>query len=192
MTPETNRTFTSQRLDWEKCLRFDPRIYPFAKVVGCAISSRASATNGTAYVSDETLADDVGCPGQLRRVRRARVLLLQTRWLKWRRTRDANVYTLLFGRVSDFLDLMTAARDLRKERRKKRKSRFPDRTPVSYLKPPDRTPVSALDRTPVSAILPSRISLAREKLPIEQQTQMGMLGKSAAPPFSTVKTSTKH
>jgi hypothetical protein len=52
-------TFTGQRLDWEKCLRFDRRILPFPYEVACAIASHARP-DGTAYVSDETLADEVG------------------------------------------------------------------------------------------------------------------------------------
>ena len=38
MTAETNRTtFTGQRLDWEKCLRFDRRIYPLAYEIAVSL-----------------------------------------------------------------------------------------------------------------------------------------------------------
>jgi hypothetical protein len=188
MTSESNRTFTSQRLDWEKCLRFDRRIPPFACEVGCAIASHASATNGKAYVSDETLADEVGFTE--RYVRRARVRLRETRWLKWRRTGDANVYTLLFDQVSGHLDMFITAREARKEQRKKRKSRFPDRNASSDHKPADRNPSSYPDRNPSSAILPSRNTLVRKGLSIESILEAAPT--NCGPTFSTINTSTKH
>jgi hypothetical protein len=180
---ETNRTFTGQRLDWEKCLRFDRRVYPLAYEVACAIASHARP-NGTAYVSDETLADEVGCAP--RNVYRARVRLRQSRWLKWRRTGDANIYTLQFDQVSAYLDLITAARDARKEQRKKRRNRFRDSPPESDHKPANSPPESDLDQPPESDSLPSRNSLEARGLPRKnQETQMGVIGKMPTRVVST-------
>jgi hypothetical protein len=148
------KEFTSRKLDWLKCCSFDRLLEPLDFKVGFVIIQHVNAKKGTAILSDETIADKTG-GGSVRNVSRARCRLRDAGWLTWKRTRTANVYTPVFDKVSGTLDAITKSSDARRERRQERRlfapePRSPDRTPVSYLNLPDQTPMSVLDRTPVS------------------------------------------
>jgi hypothetical protein len=148
MTAESNRTFTSLKLDWLRCLAFDRRVGPLAFEVGFCIIQHANARTGRTWrISDETIADEIGCPA--RSVYRARSGLRAAGWLAWTRTRNANIYKICFGNVERVLDLMTAARDARKERQKMRQSRLRECASVRTLEPPDCAPMRTQDCAPM-------------------------------------------
>jgi hypothetical protein len=162
----TLSTFTGQRLDWERCLRFDRRISPLDYEIGCTVASHASARTGCAYVGADTIADEVGCAR--RQVFRSVGRLRAAGWLSWKRTGDANIYRIEFGQVDRTLDLFIAAREARKELRKKRgRNRFRDVPPESHLACADVPPESHLDVPPESHNLLSKNSIKSKGLPRE-------------------------
>ena len=108
-------TFTGERLDWCKCVRFDPRLNPFDKVVAATIADHVNERSRIAQVSDETIA--IKSSGSVSSVIRARRRSREAGWLRWRRTRTANRYSLRFDKVSGVLDMMTAKVEASRERR---------------------------------------------------------------------------
>jgi hypothetical protein len=147
MTADSNRTFTSRKLDWLDTLAFDRRLSPLAFKVGFRIIQHVNASTGRTRISDATIADEIGCPA--RNVYRPRILLRDTGWLTWRRTRTANIYEIKFDNVERLLDLMTAARDVRKEQWQRRQNRLRDHALVRNLNQPDCAPTRTQDCAPM-------------------------------------------
>jgi hypothetical protein len=132
------KSFTAKKLDWGKCVSYDRRVSSFDFEVGGAIASYANDKTERARVSDQTIGDDIGHPW--RSVVRARNRLRAAAWLRWRRTRNANIYELRFDQVERFLDMITVDREERKVRWESRKTRGRDDAPQRYLKTPDDAP----------------------------------------------------
>jgi hypothetical protein len=114
-------TVTGRKLDWLKCVAFDPRLksYPYDFKVAFQIAQHVNERTGNAFVSDETIADKTG-GGSVRNVWNARHRLRDAGWLTWRRTRTASVYSLNYGRVNGVLDMITVSSEARHEKRRKR------------------------------------------------------------------------
>jgi hypothetical protein len=115
---ESNRSWTSRKLDWQKAINFDRRVSPLMFKIAVCIIQHASENARTLKLSDQTIADEIGVSD--RNVYRARVALREVGWLNWRRTRNANIYIVEFGNVDRMLDLFAIAREQRNERRKTR------------------------------------------------------------------------
>jgi hypothetical protein len=130
-----NRSYTSIRLEWMKAIMFSG-LSPLDKCVAVIIMNCINDKTHCWKISDETIAALLGGKHSERAIRRSRMRLKAGGWLTWKRTRDANVYTLCHGNTMDALDEIMRQRMERKQRRDKRRS--------------DRTPVAGLDRTPVS------------------------------------------
>jgi hypothetical protein len=136
------RSFTSQKLEWLKCVMSDADVPPRTFEVAFCIVQHVNAGKGYAYVSDETIADETG--SCIRDVQRARNTLRDTGWLKWKRTGEANVYTPLYHKMSAALDAILVKRDLRQERREGRRC---NRTQMSDWNVRHETPESERDLT---------------------------------------------
>lgn len=164
MSEETIQTFTGRKLDWLKCCAFDRRIQPWDFEVAFVISQHVNARTLSAMLSDEAIADEAG--GSPRNVRRARERLRSAGWIKWRRTRTANIYEMLFEKIGGILDAITAVRDERRDRRNARRqilaAALSDRTPVSTLDCSCRTPRSAQNRPGMS--VPDRTEVSAKHL----------------------------
>ena|SRR5271156_5141976 len=104
-------TFTGRKLDWLKCVRFDRRVNDHAYRVLAVIGDHLNEKTGRTILSDKTIAFEAGGSGS-RTARRARNLLMETGWLKWHRTRTANIYEPDFSRVNATLrrERMSAGR----------------------------------------------------------------------------------
>jgi hypothetical protein len=147
-------TFTGRKLDWLKCVAYDRQLkqYPFAFKVAFVIAQHVNEKNGTAFVSDEAIADKAG-GGSVRNVGKARVKLRETGWLTWQSTQTANLYTLHYEQMNGVLDLITIASDKRREQRGKRLAwKHRDRNHSSEHEPPDRNHSSQHDRNHSSYI----------------------------------------
>jgi hypothetical protein len=140
-------SFTGRKLDWLKCLAFDRRLQPqpFDFKVAFVIAQHVNQRTGSAMLSDDTIAYEAG-GGSERNALRARKRLRDAGWLTWHRTRTANVYRLSFDKVERTLDMMTAAREARREKHHRWKSaavsKSADVTPESNPKGPDTTSTS--------------------------------------------------
>jgi len=86
----TEENFTSRKLNWVGGVLHDRMVPPWAFEVAYCIISHLNAGSGRAFVSDETVSDETGI--SVRTVRRARCLLRNAGWLRWKRTSTANVY----------------------------------------------------------------------------------------------------
>jgi hypothetical protein len=106
--------FTSRKLTWLDCIAADRRIPPLAFKIAYVIAQHVNRRKGEAWPSDQTIAEKVGVDTS--NVYRARVLLRAAKWLSWRRTGASNRYSLDFRNVSAFLDMITTANDIRRER----------------------------------------------------------------------------
>jgi hypothetical protein len=83
-------TFTSWKLDLQKYIVADPRLKPADKLVALCILHHLNARYCKAFVSVETICDEV-CISRssvLRAIKRLR----QTGWLASRKTMTANIY----------------------------------------------------------------------------------------------------
>lgn len=108
-------TFTGRKLDWCKCVRFDPRLQPTDKVIAATIADHINERSGIAQVSDETIA--IKTSASVSTVIRSRRRLREAGWLNWRRTQKASRYSLCFDKVSGVLDMITAKVEASRERR---------------------------------------------------------------------------
>jgi hypothetical protein len=116
-------TFTGGKLDWLKCVAFDPRLkpYPYDFKVAFQIAQHVNERTGHAIVSDEAIAEKTG-GGSVRNVWNARHRLRDTGWLTWRRTRTASVYSLNYDKVNGVLDMITVSSEARREKRRKKRA----------------------------------------------------------------------
>ena len=139
-----NKTATSRKLDWLNALLVDPFLKSYAFKVGFCIMQHVNAQTWKAMVSDETIADKTSL--SRRHVRNGRELMRDRGWIKWRRTRTANIYTPLDTNLNSLTDLLTTRRDARDDRRKKTALR--NGKPSATLSQGDRQPSATLDRNP--------------------------------------------
>jgi hypothetical protein len=139
-----SKSFTSLKLDWINALMSDSKISSTAFRVGFCIIQHVNEHTGLAFVSDETISDKTATCN--RQVREARNLLRDKGWLIWKRTRTANRYRLLANNLNAIIDEQIIKKELRIERRDRRKTAEP--------KLPDRRD---------SAVLDGRISAEQER-----------------------------
>jgi hypothetical protein len=136
---ESARSWTSRKLDWLRAINFDGRVSPLMfKIAFCIIQHANEKTARTLLLSDETIADEIGTSH--RNIYRPRTTLREIGWLNWRRTRNANIYTIEFKNVDRMLDGLTATRDQRNERRKSRENRRRECAPTRIVKPKNAHP----------------------------------------------------
>lgn len=145
------QTFTSWKLDLQRCLLADPRLNAAAKVVAICILSHVNHESLKTWLSLETISDET-CVGS-RHVRRAIKPLQETGWIQIKRgnRQRANEYRFSEANINKMLDRLTILKD-RREVERKRKRAISDRTPESSQKPSDRTPESSPERTPESSL----------------------------------------
>jgi hypothetical protein len=149
MTDASNRSWTSQKLDWLRCVSFDRTVKSFDFEVAFCIIQHANASGRTWPLSDETIAEEIGS-GSVRNVYNARIRLRANGWFRWRRTGIGNIYEIRFEKVNSVLDALIVMREARKQRQKKRRIRDRDTQWASYLKPSDTQPPSGRDTQQVA------------------------------------------
>jgi len=116
--PNSNVSFTGQKLDWITAAAYDRRIKPSHFEIAFIIAQHINKGTGKAFPSEAWIAEAVGVSE--RTVKRAVKLLGEIRWLniKRKRTYDPktkmwktrNVYSLRFENVQVMLDARTASR----------------------------------------------------------------------------------
>jgi hypothetical protein len=121
------QTWASYKFDVLTGMSADPRLDARAFEVGFCILQHVNAKTGKAMLSDDTIADKTGIPK--RWVLRARNLLWETRWLRWERTRTANVYQVLSDPLNAVLDHQEILKDERRERQSKTRREARRETP---------------------------------------------------------------
>jgi len=142
---DQRRTFTGDKLDWMTALSADPRLDARAFEVGFCIAQHVNSKSGRAIVSDDTISDKTGIPK--RWVLRARKNLKEAGWINWRRTRTANVYWTLGGRINAVTDHQIFLKEARTERQNKTRKAHQETPPVAYLGRRETSP-AALPETP--------------------------------------------
>lgn len=143
--PEKQRKFTGEKLDWMSALSADPEIDARAFEVGFCIAQHVNKETGKALLADQTIANKTGIPRTW--VWRARKRLLDRRWMKWTRTRTANIYELLGDNMNGILDLLSEKKDRRDEARNKRRTIKRDTPQVDDLNTSDTPRVENLERS---------------------------------------------
>jgi hypothetical protein len=128
-------SFTGRKLDWLRCVAFDPWLTPIDFEVAFAIAQHENQSTGQCNPSDARIAAEIGCDP--RTVRRARHRLRETGWLDWKRTRATNQYRLIHDYVESTLILI---KTMHNARRKPRNAAGMADT----AKPVDRTQMSHL------------------------------------------------
>jgi Helix-turn-helix domain len=116
-------TFTGRKLDFLNCVAFDRQVQSIDFRVMFVIAQHVNEKTGTAFLSDETIADKTG-GGSPRNVYRARLRLQKAGWLNWRRSRTANVYTLRYDKMNAVLDMIAISNDARRKMRLRRPPRY--------------------------------------------------------------------
>jgi hypothetical protein len=142
------KTFTSWKLDLQRCLLADPRLKPADKVIAVCILQHVNAKTRQAFVSAETISDET-CIG-VRHIVRAIRHLKETGWLKTRKTTTANLYEFSDRNANKMLDRLLIQRDARAAKRARKRQSA--RTPESEHKPSARTYESESARTRESDI----------------------------------------
>jgi hypothetical protein len=122
---DQHQRWASHKFDLFTGMSADPRLDARAFEVGFCIVQHVNARRGTAILSDDTISDKTGIPK--RWVLRARSLLRETGWLRWERTRTANVYQVLSGPLNAVLDHQEMLKEERRERLSKKRERRPSR-----------------------------------------------------------------
>ena len=101
-------------MDWITCAAYDRRLKPVDFEVAFVVMQHVNEKSHECFPSEQTIADKCGLSP--RHVRRSLKRLCATGWLKSRRTRDANRYTVLFTNVNPILDNMIVDRENRKRK----------------------------------------------------------------------------
>lgn len=143
------KTFTGAKLDTLSLACADYATQSFDFRVLFAIVKHLNAKNRVAWVSDETIADEVA--GSRRNVIRARERLRRAGWLGWRRTRGVNVYWLMKIRENELLDNLIHYKELRQARREQGRNVRRRMPPVSQQKSP-HVPVRSLQGAPTESL----------------------------------------
>jgi len=117
MSKSGKATFTGQRLDWCKAVRFDPRLLAVDFKVATTISDHVNEKSGIARVSDAIIAIKAAC--SISTVIRSRERLRDAGWLDWRRTARESGYRLCFEKVSRVLDMITGSVEAHREAERK-------------------------------------------------------------------------
>jgi len=115
---KSNQSFTSAKMDWMNCVAYDDRLKHADFKVAFVVMQHVNEKTHECFPSEQTIADK--CRLSERHVRRSLKRLCDIGWLKSRRTRDANRYTVLFNNVNRILDDMIIDREKRKEERKRK------------------------------------------------------------------------
>jgi Helix-turn-helix domain len=149
-SPE-QKSFTSWKLDIQKCLIADPRLSAVAKLVAICILHHVNQESRKTWLSIETISDET-CVGW-RHVARAIKTLQQTGWIVVRRgnRQRANEYRFSEANMNNMLDRLTILRD-RREVARKRKRAISEMTPESSQKCSDMTRESCPEMTPESSL----------------------------------------
>jgi hypothetical protein len=114
---------TSEKLDWLDAMMADDRLGSSDKIVAYCIRQHVNRDTGTAYLSDETIADKTRIG--IRWVRMARNKLRAAGWITWtRKTRtSANIYSTLTGPMASIVERQQEFKKQREERRMQRYER---------------------------------------------------------------------
>jgi hypothetical protein len=136
MADDRKKQFTAAKLNWLDCVSSDRRLKPAAFKVAYAIMQHVNSETLVAWPSDETLVDVTGISRS--QVVRHRESLRACGWLMWKRTKDANRYTLILDQVPEGLEYILTKRAERKERREARRA---ERTLGAPGVPPATQPV---------------------------------------------------
>ena len=102
-------------MDWITCAAYDRRLKPVDFEVAFVVMQHVNEKTCECFPSEQTIADKCGLSA--RHVRRSLKRLCATGWLKSRRSRDANRYTVMFTNVNPILDNMIVDRENRKAER---------------------------------------------------------------------------
>jgi hypothetical protein len=108
----------SRKMDWLACAAYARDLIPADFKVAFVVMQHANEKTHECFPSEQTIADKCGLSE--RHVRRSLKRLCDKGWLKSRRTRDANRYTVLFNNVNRILDNMIVDREIRKAERKRK------------------------------------------------------------------------
>ena len=111
----SNQTWTSRKMDWLTCAVYARDLIPADFKVAFVVMQHVNEKTHECFPSEQTIADKCGL--SVRHVQRSLKRLSDKGWLKRRRTRDANRYTVLFNNVNRILDNMIVDREKRKEER---------------------------------------------------------------------------
>jgi predicted transcriptional regulator len=177
--------FTSQKLDLQKYLMADSRLKPADKLVAICILHHLNAQYGKAFVSEETIGDEV-CISRSS-VQRAIRRLKKTGWLASRKTITANIYGFSDRNINSMIDRQLVLREARQQKR----LAYTDTTAASRVTLPkyhgcvtgdasaasrvthkhlSRTPyreVRTLDKAQTLTVKGLSLSAFHERLPIE-------------------------
>jgi len=130
--PASNQKFTSIKLTWMTCV-MSTGFTPFDKCVAFIIMNAINEKTRDWKLSDETIAALMGRPGAIRSVQRARRRLRAAGWITWKRTSDANVYSLRHDNVMAAMDEIMRSRRERRTKREATSESRPDTTPESSI-----------------------------------------------------------
>ena len=114
----SNQSWTSRKMDWLTCAAYARDLIPADFKVAFVVMQHVNEKTLECFPSEQTIADKCGLSE--RHVRRSLKRLCDKGWLKSRRTRDANRYTVLFNNVNRILDNMIVDRENRKVERKRK------------------------------------------------------------------------
>lgn len=142
-------TFTGRKCDLLKAMRFDGRVSDQAYRVAAGILDHLNEKTERTILSDDLIAFEIA--GAPRTVRRARDLLRETGWMKWHRTRKANIYSFDFEKVGPILAMIARERSARKGKRLKI-AEINGQTGQKWPLSRDRPEMATLDRPKMAAI----------------------------------------
>src|SRR5665213_1241314 len=135
------KTWTSEKLDWLRCVAVDNQIKPGMFEVAFAVIQHVNARTRLAILSDRTISDATSI--STAEVYRHRTGLRMFGWIDWERTRTALRIRPLFDRVGVMLDEIDFRRQVRETERiearggsLKRHSRFiagDETQPASFI-----------------------------------------------------------
>lgn len=121
------KSWTSQKLDWLRCVAVDSQIKPGMFETAFAIIQHVNAKTMVAILSDQTISDATSI--SLAEVYRHRQGLKKFGWLTWTRSRTAMRYTPLFERINSMLDEIEYRKEQRDARRIERYRKGPKGRP---------------------------------------------------------------
>lgn len=127
---EKKRTWTSEKLDWLRCLSVDSCVKPGMFEVAFAIIQHVNARRRVAILSDRVISDATSISSS--EVYRHRIELKKFGWIDWERARAGLIIRPLFGRMNAMLDELESRRQNRECERLER-GRAGRKRPPRYI-----------------------------------------------------------